>query len=280
MKNIVWRTPGADGGRDIEGFAYIRDISGHDVVSKWYVECKLYSSSLDWPTVWNKISYADVQDADVLLIVTNSNPSPTCENKISEWNARKKGPLVRFWRGYDLPRFINAHPAIGVAYGLIDSPAALQAAALPISMIISKLVQSAHTALEFDSDVSQPIEAASALSELLSMRLDDLSQYGEFVTTHEYVDATTPDWLTFSGQYQSWDEVGNRAALTFIRHATKPTHVNADFNAGTLTLNLADVRFPLTPSALTDLNSILVWSGAELQSCSDDSSEIILSQRR
>src|SRR5689334_4421657 len=78
LKNVVWRTPGADGGRDIEGYAFDRDLSGQDVVQKWYVECKLYSSSLDWPTIWNKISYADAQGADFLLVVTNSNPSPTC----------------------------------------------------------------------------------------------------------------------------------------------------------------------------------------------------------
>jgi restriction endonuclease Mrr len=51
LENVVWRTPGADGGRDIEGDMEVRDMSGGLVLQKWFVECKRYRASIDWPTV-------------------------------------------------------------------------------------------------------------------------------------------------------------------------------------------------------------------------------------
>lgn len=38
MVNVVWRTPGADGGRDIEADSIHRDISDALGFSKWYIE--------------------------------------------------------------------------------------------------------------------------------------------------------------------------------------------------------------------------------------------------
>jgi hypothetical protein len=76
LKRLVWRTPGSDGGRDIEGLYTAIDFSSYHYTQKWYIECKRYSSSIDWPTVWNKIAYADARKVDFLLLVTNSNPSP------------------------------------------------------------------------------------------------------------------------------------------------------------------------------------------------------------
>ena len=59
LRNAVWRTPGSDGGRDIEGEMATTDFSGFHTITKWYVECKRYAASVDWPTVWEKIAYAD-----------------------------------------------------------------------------------------------------------------------------------------------------------------------------------------------------------------------------
>ncbi|HDZ9489188.1 TPA: restriction endonuclease, partial [Vibrio cholerae] len=64
LRNAVWRTPGSDVGRDIEGNYYISDLSGLYQKQKWYVECKRYAKSVDWPTVWNKIAYAETHSAD------------------------------------------------------------------------------------------------------------------------------------------------------------------------------------------------------------------------
>jgi Restriction endonuclease len=71
LKRLVWRTLGPDGGRDIEGFYTSIDFSNYYYTKRWYIECKRYSSSIDWPTVWNKIAYADARKANFLLFVTN-----------------------------------------------------------------------------------------------------------------------------------------------------------------------------------------------------------------
>jgi hypothetical protein len=46
LQNAVWRTPGADGGRDIEATMPVMDISGEVTHQKWYIECKRYKHSL------------------------------------------------------------------------------------------------------------------------------------------------------------------------------------------------------------------------------------------
>lgn len=40
LGNVKWRTPGADGGRDIESEYMVYDFSGSARVERWYVECK------------------------------------------------------------------------------------------------------------------------------------------------------------------------------------------------------------------------------------------------
>ena len=141
LRNVTWRTPGADGGRDIEGVEYTRDLSGHDTIYRWYVECKRYSASIDWPTIWTKVSYADVQAADYLLLVTNSNPSPNCENKINEWNASGRRPKIRTWRGYELPGLLRNFPHIAVMHGLSENQSDLQASILPLALLATNIGQ-------------------------------------------------------------------------------------------------------------------------------------------
>jgi hypothetical protein len=44
-QNLRWRTPGADGGRDLECEFRVADFSGEHATEKWYVECKRYGKS-------------------------------------------------------------------------------------------------------------------------------------------------------------------------------------------------------------------------------------------
>src|ERR1700737_1902420 len=84
LGNLVWRTPGSDGGRDIEGDLPTRDLSGSLTHQRWFVECKRYTSSIDWPTVWNKVSYAENIHADFLLIVTTTTLSPSVKQRYKD----------------------------------------------------------------------------------------------------------------------------------------------------------------------------------------------------
>jgi HJR/Mrr/RecB family endonuclease len=118
LRNAVWRTPGADGGRDIEGEMATTDFSGFSVNAKWYIECKRYAAAVDWPTVWGKIAYADSHGADYLLVVTTSSLSPQCKTEVSTWNAGRRRPAVRFWEGHNLEQVLAHYPRILVKHGL------------------------------------------------------------------------------------------------------------------------------------------------------------------
>lgn len=47
IRNLRWRTPGSDGGRDLEGEFTVIDFAGDHIIQKWYIECKRYASSLN-----------------------------------------------------------------------------------------------------------------------------------------------------------------------------------------------------------------------------------------
>ncbi len=264
LRNLVWRTPGADGGRDIEGTASYRDVSGHECIQTWYVECKRYSTSLSWPLVYEKIAHADVQGADVLLVVTNSNPSPPCENEIARWNSAKRRPIIRFWRGYDLPALIRSHPAIAAAYGLSDSITQLHASLLPLSFLISKIVQGAHVATEFEVVPRSGLEAGACLSELLSQRLDDLDRFGRIVPSGQLNSAPAFEWLDWEGTVSGWEEVGARAMLAFLKIATGSSSVKVSACGAEATVTLTGAKFELTAQALADLETVAHWARMEV----------------
>lgn len=264
LKNVVWRTPGADGGRDIEGLAYIRDLSGQESVHRWYVECKRYSSSIDWPTVWQKISYADVQGADVLLIATNSNPSPRCETEIEAWNAARRRPLIRFWRGYDLPKIVRNSPAIGANYGLLTEQTLLEASSLPLALLVSKIVQASYSTNLFGGDPQLSLQTAAALSELLSQRVNDIKVYGKFVPAAFAKAPPDYDWLTTSGYTGGWEEVGLRAVLSTILYMHHATAVEGTFDENRLKIKIDGSRWVPQHKAHEDLNTVASWSRIEV----------------
>ncbi|RYF50884.1 MAG: hypothetical protein EOO38_04590 [Cytophagaceae bacterium] len=265
LKNVVWRTPGADGGRDIEGISFARDISGQDVVQKWYIECKLYSTSLDWPTVWNKIAHADAQNADFLFIVSNSNPSPMCETRIEEWNAARKRPIVRFWRGYDLPSFLAVHQRIAVMYGLSEGDQRIDASVLPLTIAIAKTAQAAFLSDSFGNSPTVALEAAAALSELLSKRLDRLKKYGIFSPDADAGETLDFDWLRQTGSSAAWEGVGLRAILAFARHIAGAGSAQLDVGEEIATLILEEARFKISGTGAVDLDMIAGWCGLTLQ---------------
>src|SRR5258708_28477822 len=75
VQNLRWRTPSADGGRDLEGEITTVDFSGETVKQRWYIGCKPYAQSINWPTVYEKLTVAVNHQADYLLLVTTTNIS-------------------------------------------------------------------------------------------------------------------------------------------------------------------------------------------------------------
>jgi hypothetical protein len=181
LENLVWRTPGADGGRDIEGDLPVRDLSGSLVHQRWFVECKRYRGAIDWPTVWNKAAFAQNNDADFLLLMTTSTPSPPCETEITKWNAHKRQPIIRAWRGYQLQRILSRFPAIRLKYGLLSPTDDKGASFVSLAIDLAKFIQSAYAVSEMRQDNPVPLQAAAAVAELLSARMQDFETVGKIV---------------------------------------------------------------------------------------------------
>lgn len=264
MRSLVWRTPGTDGGRDIQGTFLQSDFSGHHHLQQWYVECKRYVASIDWPTVWKKIAYADSQGADFLLIVTNSNPSPQCETEISNWNATKGKPLVRVWRGYEVEYLLSTCKVIAAKYGLADHPSDTILSISPLVLQLMKAAQDSYTAIQFGLHANEALEANAALAELLSLRLEQMLHYGKFVPSAKCDVAPEFDWLTWVGNVAPWEEIGLRAFLTMLRYITRADDLNVLGQDESAQIECRKARFPLDPSTMKTLVDIAQWADIEL----------------
>ncbi|UVK37846.1 restriction endonuclease [Mesorhizobium sp. AR10] len=270
LKSLVWRTPGADGGRDIEGVFEAADFSNYYHHQRWYIECKLYSYSLDWPTVWKKISYADSRGADFLLIVTNSNPSPACETEISNWNANKNRLIVRAWRGYELDYILSNYPAVAGKYGLIGKSIDAELSLQGVMLEVMKTAQASHVAHQLGQPVSTPLEAGAALAELVSARQDQLRTYGRIVSSKTIAAPPDFDWLRWTGPLENWEEVGIRSLLTMVRYITGSETVVARSEGASVELVFQEARFPVTPTGEKTLAAVALWANIELTSLSNE----------
>jgi restriction endonuclease Mrr len=118
LGNLQWRTPGSDAGRDIEGEFDARDFSGASRAEHWYVECKRHSGTVDWPTVYGKLAYADSHGADYLLICTTGSLSPQCKDEMSRHERSRKRPKLRAWEGAYLETAIADEAILLLKFGL------------------------------------------------------------------------------------------------------------------------------------------------------------------
>jgi hypothetical protein len=278
MNSLVWRTPGADGGRDIEGTFPAVDFSGSRQLQKWYVECKLYSSSLDWPTVWKKISYAESRGADFLLIVTNSNPSPQCESEITNWNAQNARVVVRAWRGYEIGHILSNYPLVAAKHGLLTTAVGPQLGVQSLTFEIMKSAQTSYAAYRLGMEIEKPLEANAALSELISMRLDQIATYGRFVTSGACAAPPEFAWLTWTGTFSCWEEAGLRALLCMLRYVTYAETLEVEGQTGTAQLNCRGARCALRPSTLKIVRDVALWANIELRRI--ENSFVELAQRQ
>lgn len=278
LSNLVWRTPGPDGGRDIEGELVETDVTGFETRLRWYVECKRYASSIDWPTVWQKLSYADSQGADVFLLATNSNPSPNCETEVLSWNQARRRPRIRFWRGYDLPRILRANLPIARAHGIIDPICGVASDGIDLSLVINRLVQASYSASIFDQNHLQTLETAAALSELLSQRLADLKVYGRFVSATKASDPPEFDWLTTDGDFREWEDVGLRALLCSIHLVSQGDMIRAVASGTLLRVRYEGEKVQPIDLETELLLTTLLWSRAEI-SAETNNEEMVIRQR-
>lgn len=179
LRNVRWRTPGADGGRDVEADEVHTDIANTQVVRKWYIECKKYKSSVDWPTIFSKISYAESHGADYLLMCTSAKFSPAAITQAELWNSRRGSVQVRLWPGHEIEHQIKPFFDIRAKYGIDPTPTPQGDKLAKLSLAVSKSIESYYGKLIFtDSLVDPMIVGAQAVAMLIRQRLEDLEHYG------------------------------------------------------------------------------------------------------
>ncbi|MFS4413435.1 restriction endonuclease [Providencia sp. T47] len=214
LRNSIWRTPGSDQGRDIEGDYFISDLSGQYQRQKWYIECKRYTSSVDWPTVWNKISYAEAHNANVLLFVTSSSLSPQAIDQVSQWNNLNKKPIIRFWGKPEILSKLNIYPQIAQKYGLkpiLDPKINTFHASIDLLLRITNSISP-----EIGEVSPQKLWLQHSFSELISNRILDIKEGDGFCYKnhesndyYEWIDKTKINLTHF-------DKYSTRAILAYI----------------------------------------------------------------
>lgn len=214
LRNTVWRTPGSDIGRDIEGDYFISDLSGQYQRQKWYVECKRYTSSVDWPTIWNKIAYGETHDADMLLFVTSSSLSPQAIDQVSRWNNSNKKPIIRFWGAVDLCAKLNLHPQIAKKYGLKPEVDSNIEAFTPSINLLLRITNSLSP--EIGETSQAKLWLLHSFSELISQRILDVkSGYGFYFREHTEIDYF--DWVDISKvNLLAFDKYSTRVLLAYL----------------------------------------------------------------
>ena len=275
MRNVVWRTPGADGGRDIEGFVASNDFSGAVVSQKWFVECKRYASSIDWPTVWNKLAFADNQGADYLLLATTASPSPACKTEISQWNSGNRHPKIRFWDAASLERIIGGCPQVLAKYSLTDG-----SVAAPALMQLAKhacgVMQAAYTADTIAKGDSFALEAAAALSELLTARVEQIESGERFAAARFRGDVDGFDWVKSRGEahwMSRFDRHGLRAFFAMLRYVLQADFLEI-FESGRVRISTGSDN--LRERAFRVLHEIAHWGFFEVR---HDDGALILEPR-
>jgi len=273
MRNAAWRTPGADGGRDIEGSYEVRDLSGTYQTQKWYVDCKRYATSVNWPTVYEKLSYADSNGADFLLIVCTPSVSPQCRTEIDKWNAKTPKPIIRAWEPHFLEQLLIEHPEVAIKHGfrkatLLDAPGFVD-----LAFEASKCADAAYCRSKFEDNKNVPeLELASALANFMAAQMQQPRPTVVAPTVRRFSETDTYDWLIFSptalASSLRIDALSVRVILCLVRlSAGGNVSINLDATAQELRISLpnnADIQ--LRKNELKLLRGVSLFSSVEVDS--------------
>lgn len=239
VQNLRWRTPGADGGRDLEGNLPVVDFSGETVRQRWYIECKRYAQSLNWPTVYEKLTIAINHTADYLLFITTSNFSPQCRDEVQRHN-EKRNVQIRIWPFYYLEQLLTIHGQLAVKYGLVDSPQALHVDFERIILELTKLAQSTYAALEFGAKPNDRIALIASFTELVSTRIEDAKKHGRFTNHRFKPDRDSYDWCKpYPLKAASFDATSLRTTLASIKTILGLPHLDCKATNDRVTISVS-----------------------------------------
>jgi len=239
LKNCIWRTPGRDGGRDIQGEFFEADFAGFTRKEVWYVECKRYTETVSWPTVWEKIAYADSNNADILLIVTSSTLSPQAVDEVNHWNDARRRPIVRFWNGQDLLSRLALFPQVLIKYGLSENPLTDSAVSiLPLTKILTKYANTGSAYSTFGKDRGRIDEVVQALAELISARIEEVETNGKVMELPFVATKDGFSWLDGNESVESTriDRYVMRTLLALVWCHSTTERIRASKNGSVLTI--------------------------------------------
>lgn len=266
LRNAAWRTPGADGGRDVEGDVFLTDPSGEIRVERWYADAKRYQNTLDWPSVFAKLAYASNARADTLLIATTGLLSPNCRSEVSRHNSNRLGPRIRYW---DLPRLVallDGDQAVADKHGIRDSSGVSGASLLPLAELLAKSVAGLHAAFETGATRGSNPELAAALAELLVVRTRDLRTLGRASFAQFRPERDLYEWSRSDKavSFDGFDAHGTRALLAMSRFLWDCNDVKVAASAGDLTLKPeSGTRSQAGESFLRDLKLVSFWGNVD-----------------
>jgi len=262
--NPQWRTPGSDEGRDIQGEFYISDLSGYYQRQLWYIECKKYSGSIPWPLIWEKISYAETHDADILLVANTSTITPQARNQVTKWNESGKKPTIRVWNKIDIQERLNVRKYISIKYGL--SLPNLQGVIDPITPLIKLLIK-ANNSL-YSSGVESKgavmkLELSHALGELLDKRVDDIERSGEILWIKVKSEVDLYDWMNIDTLQiiSTFDVYAFRALGCYLRMCFSAPFIQINSLADRI---LIPLQVPLEAYQIDHLRVIAMWSNFQI----------------
>jgi Restriction endonuclease len=255
------------------------DFSGNSVQERWYFECKRYTSTLSWPTVFEKISYATNARADFLLFITTSGFSPTCVDELNRWNARGDKPLVRQWPGHEIVTMLHAHPKVKFKYSLeevtgLTAPIAM----LDLALEVSKASQAIYSAYHFDQDVGMYIEVAACLSYLLTTRVADFETYAHLVFSPFRNLQDGFPWLQISSSVDlPVDRFAGRALLTTLRLCCRASNLSVEAMPDGVRITAPGRKLQIPDTAHPLVNEVGLWGDMEV---SEGEGAILVRQRR
>jgi len=266
LENAVWRTPGRDAGRDIEGIYFVTDLSGHRQPQKWYIECKKYTASVAWPTIREKLSYAEAHAAEFLLLVTTSTASPQAVDETNRWNDLHASPKVRIWGGYKIVQILEQMPAIRIKYGLSSNPSAKAAVSvLPLSNITLRFTQAAYSESVFRETEIPTLETAAAMADLTTRRLEQIESSGAWIPDRA-IDSDIYVWVNNRERIDvsHFDRYALRALICVYRSMVKGTSVTLVKGKDGKVILSSNGERKLEESQRADLAAIARWGNFEI----------------
>lgn len=266
MVNVTWRTPGADGGRDIEAICYQRDASGVQTATKWFVECKRYASSVDWPTIYPKLAYADAASADFLMICTSGKVTPTAISNADQWNASRRYPKIRLWPGHEIENQLLPHSDIRLKYGISDVPSTPGKSIVALAIGLSKTVGSHYSRLiAQDEPIDYMLQAAHALSLLIQYRMEQLELRGRIITSTADVSSDL-EGIQFKTLCDGIDWPSLSAFLAYLRALSKTEIFVDSEQRGCCSIRSADGSVvSIMHRYWTTFSAIALWGDLEIQ---------------